>query len=108
MPRQQRDFTGDHAEFWPARTARRGLLGIVDGSARGGRRGQPRQDVVGRSAKIYFHDLAGVLLEHKDRGMLAPVEHLLGRAGNVSEIARRDAAVSFEGNIGGIGHRLLL
>jgi hypothetical protein len=39
--------------------------------------------------------------------MLAAVKDLLGRAGNVPDVAGGDAAVSLERDIGGISHRWL-
>src|SRR5260221_2026340 len=99
VPRQQRDFARDHAEFRAAWTAWCGDRGIFVRRRRCGRRNS-RQDVVDRTAKVDIDRRAGSAFENQDRGVLTPVERFPRGARDVAETSRSNTSVSLEGDIG--------
>jgi hypothetical protein len=61
---------------------------------------QSRQHIGDAAAKIDIDRRAGRGVKDQDRGVLAPVEPLFGRARDLAQIARRDSAVAFESDGG--------
>ncbi len=105
MPRQQRDFAREHAQFRAARTARCGRRGLLH-RGRGGDVRQSRQHIVDRAAKIDFDRTAGSAIEDKNGRIVAPIERLFRRARDLAEVAGRDVAVTVEGNVSGVETRI--
>src|SRR5258707_919287 len=61
---------------------------------------KPRQHVVDRAAKIDLDQRAGAGIENQDRCMRMPPKRRLCGPGDLAQIARGDAAVSLECDIG--------
>src|SRR5258705_49541 len=86
MPRQQRDFARDHAQFRTARTARREGRAVFCRDGRVGHVGQSGQHVVDGAAKIEIDRTAGHAIEDNDRRVLAPVKRPLRRARDLAQL----------------------
>ena len=101
VPWQQCDFAGHHAEPRPARSSacRRLRLEIVRGGPDVADR-QASQHLIEVAAQIKFDRFAGGAIEDEDRGIVAPLQYFLGRAGDLAQITSGNAPVGLESHIG--------
>src|SRR5205823_2135862 len=99
VPRQKRDFAGDHAQLGTSRTARSEDRGVFGCGRRTGDIRQPLQHILSGAAKVDIDRTAGFAIEYKNRRFLVPIERLFRRAGDGAEIAAGDTAVTFEGDV---------
>jgi len=106
VPRQQSNFTGDDAEFRPARAARRGRHRVVCRRRCVCYRRQLCQNIGDGAAKIEIDGSAGHAIENEDRRILTAIEQLLRRTCDVAEITGGDAAVALEGDEGAMRSRV--
>ena len=79
------------------------LGGVFCGAGRGDHVRQPQQHIIDGAAKIEIDRAASHAIEDNNRCVLAPVERLLRRAGDIAQVAGRDAAIALEGGARHVG-----